>query len=266
VPTPPGSPFQITAASDLDPSFSESLAQNLEMSVGRVEPFLGPLGGPIQVQLVSASGRGSRVAEYDEKTDLLTVSALFFDQGTLQTMVEAEQPQLMEPDLNSLSQWLPQHLIDREISRIILLRRIPQAKERMADMLWMHFGLAEVVGGAESVLRHQLVSTQARIASGQVKLSGPAEVNKLLGLAHPTPAEVDTAMAQAYLMTAFLVKKGATMKDGINLFVQAMEAMAGGRTLDRALQDSFKTNEAAFDAGWKEAAFFSLKQGIPYEW
>ncbi|NLI75028.1 MAG: tetratricopeptide repeat protein [Candidatus Riflebacteria bacterium] len=261
-----GAKFTISAAADVDASYAEALKQGLDSTLAKLEPLLGEIKEPIEVSLIAAAGMGSRVAMYDPAADTITVTALFFDPGTIKALLEGEKPNLSEEDANQVSQWLPFHSLTREMALAVMLRTIKGARETLGTTAWMQRGLAELLGGSDDVLKELLVSTQARIASDEAKLGTAEELNQIFADRAPAIARLEAARAQAYLMVAFLVKKGSDKDDGLKKFVKLLEAVCGGRDLDGALRDQFGLSKGQFDSAWKEAAYWSLRQGLPYEW
>jgi hypothetical protein len=45
-----------------------------------------------------------------------------------------------------------------------------------------------------------------------------------------------------------------------------MQAVCAGKDLDGALKEQFGLTKGQFESAWKEAAYWSLRQGLPYEW
>jgi len=258
--------FSISAGADVDSSYAESLRQNLDLTLAKIEPMLGELKDPIEVSLITAAGMGSRVAMYDFENETLTVTTLFFDPGTIKVLLQGEKPNLTEEEANQISQWLPYHTLACELGNAILMKRIKNAREKLPNTWWMEKGLAEVVGGSEDVLKELLVSAQRRIASDEAKLVTVEELNKIFSEKSPSAPQLEAARAQAYLMVAFLVKKGSDMKDGVVKFVKLLEAVCEGKEFDSAIKEHFGMPKSQFDSAWKEAAYWSLRQGMPYEW
>lgn len=104
------------------------------------------------------------------------------------------------------------------------------------------------------------------MASGAVKLLPVEGVNEALAPGFRDAVKLITARAQSYLMVAFLVKKGKNLSDGFARVVKLLQHLAAGQPFKNALKAAFGIPESEFESGWREAAFWSLKQGIPYEW
>ncbi len=270
-PPPPGTvipagKFTINAAQGMDLSYAEALKQSLDSTLARLEPLLGDLKEPLEVNLITAAGLGSRVVIYDPDQDTLTVTALFFDPSTIKALLEGEKPNLTEDETTQISQWLPFHSLARELSLAMMRRTIPGARETTGTTAWMQRGLGELLGGSDDVLRELLVAAQTRIASDEAKLVTADELNRILNEKSPAPGKLEAARAQAYLMVAFLVKKGADKDTGLQKFVKVLQAVCGGKDLDGALKEQFGLTKGQFESAWKEAAYWSLRQGLPYEW
>ncbi|RCK78104.1 MAG: hypothetical protein OZSIB_1753 [Candidatus Ozemobacter sibiricus] len=270
-PPPPGTvipagKFTINAAQGMDLSYVDALKQSLDSTLARLEPLLGELKEPLEVHLITAAGLGSRVVMYDPAQETLTVTALFFDPSTIKALLEGEKPNFTEDEATQVSQWLPFHSLARELSLALMRRTIPGARETAAATAWMQRGLGELLGGSDDVLRDLLVSAQNRIASDEAKLVTADELNRILTDPSPAPGKLEAARAQAYLMVAFLVKKAGDKDTGLQKFVKLMQAVCAGKDLDGALKEQFGLTKGQFESAWKEAAYWSLRQGLPYEW
>ncbi|HOY65342.1 MAG TPA: hypothetical protein PLP29_00555 [Candidatus Ozemobacteraceae bacterium] len=258
--------FALKSADGTAPTLPGVIMQSLETTMNRLEPRLGNPKEPVTVHLVPVSAMGSAVARYYPDQDILAVSALYADIGAVRSWIATEYPDAGEETSVLLSQALPGHELARELTRALLHRRAPKAFEPENQGLWLQAGVAEILGGSDDVVKHLLQSVQARIASDEAQLVTLEKVDGILADPAATIAARDTARAQAYLMAAFLVKKKADFPSGIASAIQLFERLGAGKKLDAAIPDVFQMQRAQFDSGWKESAFWSLRQGVPYEW
>ena len=272
--TPPAPPpvaiqtekCRFTTASDIAQPVADCLRQSAEATLSGVEGMLGRISEAIDVNLVSAAGMGSKTAFYDFSSGVLTISALFADPSTLKAFVSAEKPFLSDEELSGLANSLAQHTLTHEIVHVVIFKLLPKAPTVLGKTFWIQEGLAEILGGGEDVLKSRLVIAQNSIASGETHLMRPDELNCLLADPATQALKREAAFAQAYLMAAFLVKKCANLKEGVDSIMKLLGKMCEGLSLEKALTDCFKINQAAFESGWKEAAYWALRQGIPYQW
>ncbi len=258
--------FSIKSAAGTAPSLPGIMMQTLEMTMNRLEPRLGALKAPLAVHLVPVSAMGSSVARFFSEKNALVISALYTDLGAIRSWIATEYPTADEESSMILSQALPGFELARELSRALLYARAPKAFEPENHAIWLQAGISEILGGSDDVTKFLLQTVQARIASDEAQL---VQLDKVDGLLNDTAASIaarDTARAQAYLTTAFLVKKKPDFTQGIAAALTLLEKLGSGVSLTTALQEVFQMPRDQFESGWKESAFWSLRQGVPYEW
>jgi len=258
--------FSIKSAAGTAPSLPGIMLQTLEMTMNRLESRLGSLKAPLAVHLVPVSAIGSRIARFFPDKNTLVISALYTDLGAVRSWIATEYPTADEESSMILSQALPGFELARELSRALLFGRAPKAFAPESHAAWLQAGIAEILGGSDDVSKFLLQTVQARIASDEAQLVQLDKVDDLLADASASIVARDTARAQAYLTAAFLVKKKPDFTQGIAAVVTLLEKLGNGSSLDVALQEVFQLPRAQFESGWKESAFWSLRQGVPYEW
>lgn len=258
--------FSIKSAAGTAPSLPGIMMQTLEMTMNRLESRLGALNAPLDVRLLPVSAMGSTVARFFPDKNTLAISALYTDLGAVRSWIATEYPTADEESSMILSQALPGFELARELSRALLFRKAPKAFSPENRAIWLQEGISEILGGSDDVTKFLLQTVQARIASDEAQLVQLEKVDELLGNSSATVAARDTARAQAYLTTAFLVKKKPDFTQGIAAVLTLLEKLGNGTSLDAAIQEVFQMPRAQFESGWKESAFWSLRQGVPYEW
>jgi len=258
--------FSIKSAIGTAPSLPGIMLQTLEMTMNRLESRLGSLKAPLAVHLVPVSAMGSSIARFFPDKNTLVISALYTDLGAVRSWIATEYPTADEESSMILSQALPGFELARELSRAILFGRAPKAFAPENHAIWLQTGISEILGGSDDVTKFLLQTVQSRIASDETQLVQLDKVDDLLADASASIAVRDTARAQAYLTTAFLVKKKPDFTQGIAAAISLLEKLGSGVSLTAALQDVFQMPRDQFESGWKESAFWSLRQGVPYEW
>jgi|GEM_PF-721606 len=258
--------FSLISATGTADSLPGVMMQTLDTTLSRLEKHLGGLKTPLNVQLVPVSAMGSAIARYYPDPDVLVVSALYTDLGAVRGWIATEYPDAGEESTMILSQALPGHELARELARALMHRRAPKTFVPENQAIWLQAGIAEILGGSDDVTKFLLQSVQARIASDEARLVTLENVDGILMDSSAAISARDTARAQAYLMAAFLVKKKSDFAQGISSTIKLLEMLGAGKKLDAAIPEVFQMQRAQFDSGWKESAFWSLRQGVPYEW
>ncbi|MBF0545084.1 MAG: hypothetical protein HQM08_11645 [Candidatus Riflebacteria bacterium] len=261
-----GEKFTIEVGQGVTPEVVETMKQILTGVVQQLEKTFGFKLDPFNVKLVEASGMGSKVAVYDFDTNRLTLSVLFTEPETLKAFLNAERPDIDDSEKPAFNQAFPYHMLSAELSHLFIRQKVRNFGSTVNEYRWMHTGIAEIVGGQEAILKDILQTTQNLISSGTTKLQGVSEVNTSLSPSNHEPMKSITARAQAYLMVSFLFKKVPSLNEALTKGIKLLEAAGDGKPFKFALNESFGISESEFENGWKEAAYWCLRQGIPYEW
>lgn len=264
--TVPGQRFNLEVGQGVPPETVEAVRVQIMTALAQVEALLGMQATPFSIGLVSTNGLGSRVAIFENETERLNLSMLCNDPPTIKAFLDGERPDLDEETRILMTQGIAQHLIAGGLAQAILYQKVKNLKTTLPAYRWIHAGVAEIAGGGDVMLKDILGSTQAFMASGTAKLLSIEGVNEALAPGNRDGIKLITARAQSYLMVAFLVKKGTNGADGFAKVVKLLGELATGQSFKNALKSAFGISESEFESGWKEAAFWSLKQGIPYEW
>ncbi|MBF0500921.1 MAG: hypothetical protein HQM09_12360 [Candidatus Riflebacteria bacterium] len=261
-----GDRFSIEVCRDVSQDQVKAMRSLLTAELDRVESLFGFRSQPFIVSFVPISVLGNRAANYDFANDRLIVSVLCNDVNALKGVLAGERPDLDGDTCSAMAAALPSHHIGGGLSHLLMSQMVKNARISIATNRWLHFGLEEIAGGREEILKDLLQSTQGFLASGVAKLLDANGVNEGLSLANRDAVKLLMSRAQAYLMVAFLLKKAPRVSEGMARLTKLIEALSESKPLKDALKTSFGITESEFESGWKEAAFWSLKQGVPYEW
>lgn len=261
-----GERFSIEVCRDVLPDQVKALQLLLAGELDRVDSLFGSRSEPFVVSFVSPEGMGSRAAYYDDDNERLIISTLCNDVNTLKGLLAGERPDLDNDTCTAMAAGLPAHYIGAGLSHVILAQRAKNARASVVTHRWLHVGLGEIAGGREEVLRDLLQSTQGFLASGVAKLLDVNGVNEALSSANRDGVKLLLGRAQAYLMVAFLLKKAPNVVEGVLRVTKLVQDLGEGKSMKDTFKSTFGITESEFESGWKEAAFWSLKQGVPYEW
>ncbi len=258
--------FQITLGPGLDPSGRTMIASELAKMYERIASRIGTLSVPIFVNFLSAEGLGPTIALYEPQNTALTVTSAYYDSEMIRNIILANFDALSDEELGILIEEYPGHLLAGELTRLIIQILIPEAKTNKDKTAWMQIGLAEILAGSSTAQRYRMLVAQKSLESKVAKLASANMVNSIFAEGYTSPAVFETATAQAYLMTAFLVKKSGNLEKGCRDMMKLIELVSKGSEFGPALNEVFKISEADFEKSWTDAAYWALKQGAPYEW
>lgn len=258
--------FQITLGPGIDSSGRMLLASELNRMYERIASRIGTLSVPIFVNFISAEGMGPTIAMYDPQNTSIIVTTVYYDGDMIRNIVTANFDAFSEEEMGPLIEEFPGHVLAGELTRLIIQILIPEAKTNKNRTAWVQIGLAEILGGSKISQRYRMLVAQKSTQAGIARMASAAMLNSIFAEGYTSPAVFETATAQAYLMAAFLVKKSGSIDKGCRDLMKLIELISKGSELDSALQQVYKLGETEFEASWKEAAFWALKQGTPYEW
>ena len=258
--------FQITLGSGIDSSARTILGSELAKMYERIASRIGTLTVPIFINFISAEGLGPTIAMYESTNMVVTVTSIYYDAEMIRNIILANFDALGDQELGLLIEELPGHLLAGELTRLIIQILLPEAKTNRTTTAWMQYGLAEILAASPMAQRYRLLIAQKSIESAVAKLASSNMLNSIFSEGYTSPAVFETATAQAYLMTAYLVKRSGSLEKGCRDMMKMIELISKGGAYADALKQIFKLSEAEFDKGWKESAYWALKQGAPYEW
>ncbi len=258
--------FQITLGSGIDPSARSVLGSELGRMYERIASRIGTLTVPIFINFISAEGLGPTIALYEPANTVVTVTTIYYDADMIRNIILANFDELGDDEMGPLIEELPGHLLAGELTRLIIQILIPEAKTNRVATTWMQHGLAEVLAASSISLRYRLLVAQKSIESGAAKLVSGNMLNSIFSEGYTSPSVFETATAQAYLMTCFLIKRTGNLERGCRDMMRMIEMISKGTAFADALNQVFKISEADFERSWKESAYWALKQGSPYEW
>ncbi len=248
------------------PHVVEGLKQGIDAAIDRVETLFGVKPRTVKILLTTSAVTQTNAAEYAFDTGKISLAVHCLNYPAIKTALDTERPELDENQKTELSQNLGGHTLAGEVTQALLFQLVKNLELKMLDSGWIRLGLAEVAGGNEIVLKDRLTYTQARIAGGELKLQPIDQVNQGLNRGSGDFTVYQASRIQAYLMVSFLLKKANTVNEGFTKLVGVLKDLVGGKTLAQSLPARFKISISEFESGWKEAAFWALKNGQPYEW
>ena len=258
--------FQITLGPGIDSSARNILGSELAKMYERIASRIGTLTVPIFINFISAEGLGPTIALYESANMAVTVTTVYYDGEMIRNIILANFDALGDDELGTLIEELPGHLLAGEVTRLIIQILIPEAKTNRTATAWMQHGLAEILAASSMAQRYRMLVAQKSLNSEVAKLASSNMLNSIFSEGYTSPAVFETATAQAYLMTAFLIKRSGSLEKGCRDMMRLIELVSKGGAFADALNQTFKISEADFDKGWKESAYWALKQGAPYEW
>ena len=127
-------------------------------------------------------------------------------------------------------------------------------------------GLAEILAGSRYTLRYRLLVAQKSLDTQMANISTISMLNSIFTEGYSTPAILETATAQSYLMSSYLIKKSGGLGKGCKQMMALISKVSEGSDFDSAVKEVFNITVNDFDKGWKEAASWAMQQGAPYEW
>ena len=258
--------FKIRLGNTIPQSGRELIETELERIYNRVTAYIGGAKDPIFINLVSADGMGSIIARYEPQNSGVTVTSLFFDPDAIQGIAMSNFNAFGDAEMNTLVAELPSHTLTRELIQLIIQAVIPKAKTSLDQTAWMQIGLGEALGGSQKTLRYRLLIAGESTTKKLARLASINMLNSIFAEGYSSPAVLETAYAQAYLMTCFLIKKTGSFERGCKAMMELIKVVSAGKDFDKALKEIFKISASDFEAGWKSAAYFAITQGSPYEW
>ncbi|EKD84191.1 MAG: hypothetical protein ACD_39C00190G0001, partial [uncultured bacterium] len=250
----------------IDSSARTILGSELAKMYERIASRIGTLTVPIFINFISAEGLGPTIALYESANMVVTVTTVYYDAEMIRNIILANFDALGDDELGVLIEEFPGHLLAGEVTRLIIQILIPEAKTNRTASAWMQYGLAEILAASSISQRYRLLVAQKSIESAVAKLASSNMLNSIFSEGYSSPAVFETATAQAYLMTAFLIKRSGNLEKGCRDMMRMIELVSKGGVFADVLNQVFKISEADFDKGWKESAYWALKQGAPYEW
>ncbi len=258
--------FQITLGPGIDPSGRKILGAELNRMYERISSRIGKLPVPIFINFVSAEGLGPTIAMYDPHNNGIIITTVYYDGDMIRNIVRANFDSFGEEELGRLVDEFPGHLVAGEMTRLMIQIMVPEAKTNKNSTAWMQYGMAEVLAASQISQRYRMLVAKKSIDAKISRLSTAAMLNSIFAEGYTSPAVFETATAQSYLMVAFLLKRSGPLEKSCREMMKLIELVSKGSELDPALKEVFKISEADFEKGWREAGYWALQQGAPYEW
>lgn len=258
--------FKITLGKGIDVNGRDMLLNELNEMYSRIASRIGSIKEPVNIRLISAENMGAMVVYYDYKKDLITVTSNYYDSDMIRNIIYANYDSFSEEQLTEIINEYPGHLLASALSRYMINHICKEAKGADLKNLWMIVGLSEILAGSNNTLRYKLLFAQKSIENQEAKMSALENINDIfIDTYNTTPASLETANAQSYLMTCYLVKSQGLGK-GCKKMLELISMVSKGEDFEASLKKVFKINKVDFDKGWRDAAYWAMKQGSPYEW
>jgi tetratricopeptide (TPR) repeat protein len=258
--------FQITLGPGIDPSARTMLASELVRMYERIASRIGTINVPIFINFVSAEGLGATIALYEPQNTGITVTSIYYDSEMIRSIILSNFDALSEQEMGPLIEELPSHTLAKELTQLIIQIIVPGAKTNPEKTAWLQTGLSEILGGSQITLRYRLLIAGKSIDAKIARLTSTNMLNSIFAEGYSSPSVLETANAQAYLMTAFLAKKSGSLEKGCRDIMALIKMISEGADFPASLKKVYKMTEADFDKGWKESAYWAIKQGAPYQW
>ena len=257
--------FKVTLGENINPNGKTVILNELNEMYNRIASRIGTIKEPVNIKLVSAEKLGPMIVNYDVAKDLITITTNYYDTEMIRNIIVANFDALSDEELNSLIEEYSGHLLASALSRYMINHICPNAKILNSKNYWMEVGLSEILAGSHYTQRYRMLVAQKSINNQSARLSSTNMLNSIFTESYTTPAIYETATAQSYLMTCYLVKKEGLGK-GCKKMIELITNVSSGKDFESALQETFNMNINNFEKGWKEAATWALQQGSPYEW
>lgn len=258
--------FQVSLGPGIDPSARTILSSELIKMYERITSRIGTINVPIFINFVSAEGLGATIALYEPHNTAITVTSIYYDADMIRSIINANFDALGDAEMGALIEELPGHTLAKELTQLLIQILVPGAKNNPEKTAWLQAGLSEILAGSKQTQRYRLLIAQKSIDAKLAKLASTNMLNSIFAEGYSSPAVLETATAQAYLMVSFLIKKSGSLEKGAKNIMEMIKLISDGADLATALNKVFSISEADFDKNWKEAAFWAIKQGAPYEW
>lgn len=257
--------FKIALGNGIDESGRAMILEELEPIYNRIASRIGAIKEPINIKLVSAEMMGPTIVSYDIKNSVITVTSNYFDTDMIRNIILANFDEFAEDNMKSLVDEYPGHLLGSALTRYMIHQKYKETANSAGSNSWMMYGLGEILAGSSYVQRYRLLVAQKSINNNAARLSPVNSINGIFTSGYKTPAITETSIAQAYLMTCYLVKKEGLAK-GCKKMIDLIKSVSTGADIDLALKTTFNIGVEDFEKGWMNAASYAMSQGIPYLW
>lgn len=258
--------FKISLGQNIDESGRTMIHGELTEMYSRIASRIGGIKEPVNVRFISAENMGPMVVRYDSAKDLLIVTSNYYDKDMIRNIVMANFNAFTEEEVTSLIEEYPKHLLASALCRYMINHIDSKAKDADSKTYWMKMGLAEILAGSRYTLRYRLLVAQKSLDTQMAKLSSLNMINSIFTENYTTPAILETATAQSYLMASYLIKKSGGLGKGCKQMMSLISKIGEGSDFDSSVKEVFNTTANDFEKGWREAASWAMQQGAPYEW
>ncbi len=257
--------FKISFGAGINPESGQSLLEDLNEMYNRIASRIGTITEPINVKYVSAEKLGPMIINYDVAKDVITITSNYYDEDMIRNVIRANFDSFGNEELNKVIDEYPKHLLASNICRYMINHICKNARNSNSKNYWLEVGLSEILAGSKSALRYRLLVAKESIEN---KTANFVELNKLNTIFlnnYSSPASIETATVQSYLMTCYLVKKAGLGK-GCKKIIELINKVSDGADFVSIIKEAFNINFMDFNINWKEAGKWAIEQGAPYEW
>ncbi len=258
--------FQITLGPGIDSSARTMLGSELVKMYERIASRIGGISVPIFINFVSAEGLGATIALYEPANTSVTVTSIYYDSEMIRSIIMSNFDAFGDEEMGVLIEELPGHTLAKELTQLLIQIIVPGARTNPEKTAWLQTGLAEILAGSKITQRYRLLIARKSIDNKIARLTSTNMLNSIFAEGYSSPSVLETANAQAYLMAAYLARKSGNLEKGCKDLMEMIRMISEGSDLAAALKKVYKLSEADFDKNWKEAAYWAIKHGAPYEW
>lgn len=260
--------FNIVSNTGFEESYEAMFKSEISRIYGILADAIGDAKEPIEIDIQSSEGKGPLIATTNNE-GMILVTSNFYDTSMVQNIIVANVDNFSDAELYPLIEEYPGSVLASEIAKKMIRQIVPESRKSKEKNFWMQIGLSDILASVTSeqslTIRYRLVLANKSINEKTAALTSINSLNVLCSDTYASPAVSETARAQAYLMTAYLIKK-VGFKQGCQNMIELIKQTSNNVEFPVALQKVFGISEKDFEKKWKESAEWALSNGAPYEW
>lgn len=258
--------FRLALGPGVPPAARDIIEPELHNIYRSLAAKIGTMSAPVNVNFVVADSEDGTIARYNSDSNSVLLTTHYYDTDFLRDLVVYDFKSLSEDELGQLINQLPTHTLTREICLLMIQNILPAAKEHASRSMWLQMGLAELLAGSQVVLRSRLIAAHAAINAQASRLSSTDMLNSIFSEEYSSFAVHQTALAQSYLMASSLIKRSGSLEKGVREFMGVINQISSGQTFSEVITKVYSFSEEEYEKVWRDAAYWALSQGAPYEW
>lgn len=258
--------FKLSLAAGVPPAIKDMIESELHTIYRNLATRVGTMSAPINVNFVVADSEDGTIAKYNPDSNSVLLTTHYYDTDFLRNLVIYDFKNLSENELGQLINQLPTHTLTRETCLLMIQNIIPAAKQNANQSMWLQVGLAELLAGSQVVLRSRLIAAHAAINAQASRLSSSDMLNSVFNEEYSSFAVHQTALSQSYLMVSSLIKRTGSLEKGVREIMEVIKQVSSGRPFSEVITKVYNFSEEEYEKIWRDAAFWALSQGAPYEW